>query len=109
MNEVLRDSDLGVVIADAGEDRGRVVVAVPPGTNAVVEAALDLRDSPNAREVAHAVALFRSRSRDVPTLRSAVVTLAGVLEAHRSLLKSEMLTKDESVARQWDGTTRPSV
>ena len=96
VNEVLRDSDLGVVIADAGEDRGRVVVAVPAATDAVVVAALELSDSLHTSEVAHAIALFRSRSRDVPTLRSAVVTLAGVLEAHRALLKSEMLTKDES-------------
>lgn len=96
VNEVLRGSNLGVVIADAGEDRGRVALAIPATTEAIVEAALERSDSTHASEVAHAIALFRSRNRDVPTLRSAVVTLAGVLEAHRSLLKLDMLTNDEN-------------
>lgn len=95
VNEALRESDLGVVIADGGEDRGRVVRTIAPATDAIVEAALTTESADHGAEVAHAVALFRSRDRDVPTLRSAVVALAGVLESQRKVLKTELLSKDE--------------
>lgn len=50
--------------------------------------------------------MFRSRNVTTAERRSAVVTLAGVLERRRSLLKDELLKKDEGalfhVANEFD-------
>lgn len=96
VNEVLRDSDLGVYIAEDGEDRGRIVVTVPQSAEIIIESAFAVPIVSHQDDINHAIALFRSRSRDAPTLRSAVVTLAGVLEAHRQQLRSELLRNDEA-------------
>ena len=85
---------LEVRLADAGEDVGRIV-RVPPGElSRLVEETLS-RPAPEKDEVVHAVALFRARSGARQERRSAIATLARVLEGRRSLLKAELLSKDE--------------
>lgn len=95
VNALLERSDLGVRLAATGEDEGRIVLEDGTGLSGLMESALEAAPETHKSDVAHAVALFRSRSRDVESMRSAVVTLAGVAEAHRKLLKDELLTKDE--------------
>lgn len=61
----------------------------------LVERALRTSD-PRAREqVQHAIALFRGRTATTQDKRSAIVTLAHVLEVRRRLLKAELLRGDE--------------
>lgn len=95
VNRLFSRSELDVRVADVGEDQGRIVL----DDGAALAGALDdaVTESPTGYEsdVAHAVALFRSRTRDVASMRSAVVALAGVVEAHRALLQRELLSKDE--------------
>jgi len=95
VNQVLTNSVLDVRIADSGEDVGRMVRVAPEELSQLVE---DVLDAPGGAgsEVAHAIALFRSRSSTRQERRSAVVALARVLEDRRSLLKKELLSKDES-------------
>lgn len=96
INDVLKDSEHGVRFADAGEDRGRIVRAVAESTDVVVDIARETPIPGDDEVVAHAIATFRGRTQDVPAMRSAIVDLAGVLEANRNLLKRELLTRDES-------------
>lgn len=96
VNLLLDQSTLGVRIADAGEDRGRIVHVAAPDLEEVVDKVLDKPPSGFEDDVTHAVALFRSRGRDVASMRSAVVALAGVLERNRALLKEELLSRDEA-------------
>lgn len=95
MNQILDMSGFGLRLADDGEDMGRMIRTAGPGlaelmTDALISSPADDRD-----DVAHAVALYRSRSATRQDRRSAVVTLAGTLERHRATLKRELLRKDE--------------
>ena len=54
----------------------------------------------SAGQVAHAVALFRSRTADAEYKRSAILTLAGVLEERRQLIKAELGSADEGALFQ---------
>jgi hypothetical protein len=65
------------------------------GVDELVDEAMVGSPQDSIDEVRHAVALFRNRKRDRESLRSAVVTLAGILERHRSKLKADLLSKDE--------------
>jgi hypothetical protein len=96
VNALLHQSTLGVRIADTGEDRGRIVHSAAPGLETLMDTALADAPFDFEDDVAHAVMSFRSRARDTASIRSAVVTLAGVLERHRDLLKRELLSKDET-------------
>lgn len=105
MNEVLNNSVLDVRIADAGEDIGRMVRVAPHDLGELVDDVLN-EPGPERDELAHAIALFRSRSSTREERRSAVVGLARILEGRRALLKEELLTKDEgdlfSIANRFD-------
>ena len=105
INETLETSVLDVRLAEAGEDAGRMVRVAPGELEQLVEAVL-LDTSLAHDEMAHAVALFRARSSTRADRRSAVVTLARLLEDRRSLLKQELLSKDEGalflIANQFD-------
>jgi hypothetical protein len=86
--------ELRVRLSDQGEDQGRIVLVSDAGTEDIISEAIAGTVRAHKEDVEHAVALFRSRSRDLPTMRSAIVCLAGVLEAERDLLKVELLSKD---------------
>ncbi len=94
VNQLLARSELQVRLSDQGEDQGRIVRVSDAGTEDIISAALAHTGQAHQDDVEHAIALFRSRGRDVPTIRSAIVSLAGILEAERDLLKAELLSKD---------------
>jgi len=106
VNELLERSDLGVRLAASGEDEGRIVLEDGAGLSEVIDHSLESAPDSHRSDVEHAIALFRSRDRDVQSMRSAIVTLAGVAEAHRGLLKAELLKKDEAalffIANEFD-------
>lgn len=94
VNELLAQSTLDVRVADAGEDKGHIVRSAGDGLDDIIDVALAEPPAAFGPDVAHAVALFRSRTGDVAVMRSAVVALAGVLEHNRSLLQRELLSND---------------
>lgn len=106
VNQLLRQSDLGLRLADEGEDIGRMVTVTEDSRSELVAALVTGDDGDAGDQVRHAVALFRARGADRHQKRSAVVALARVLENRRSLLKAELLSKDEGalfqIANQFD-------
>lgn len=96
VNKLLARSNLGVRMASSGEDQGRIVVEAGVGLDERVDDALATTPAEHRDEVAHAIALFRSRTRDVTSMRSAIVALAGVLERHRAMLEEQLVSKDEA-------------
>jgi hypothetical protein len=67
----------------------------PIGLEDLPEKALQSATPETADDVQHAIALYPSRTASVEERRSAVITLAGILEDRRKLLKAELLTNDE--------------
>ena len=82
------------------EDIGRVILHSGGPIEDLVDSASGAAPGTHRNDIDHAVALFRSRDRDVPSMRSAIVTLTGVLEANRKLLKAQLLTANESALFQ---------
>lgn len=104
VNEVLGTS-IGIRLAESGEDVGRMVRVIPDDLGTLVSQAMS-EPSSSRDDIAHAVALFRSRSGTRQERRSAIVALAAVLEQRRPLLKSQLLSKDEGalfqIANEYD-------
>ncbi|MFC0100180.1 hypothetical protein ACFFKH_21990, partial [Micromonospora marina] len=73
----------------------RLVHMVHDDRRVLVEQALRSPDPKAADQVRHAIALFRGRTATDQDKRSAIVTLAHVLERRRTLLKAELLRRDE--------------
>ena len=105
VNDLLARSDVRVQLADDGEDIGRLVTVSDDARAPLIDRLIDRHPDVGLDPVAHAVALFRGRGASFEAKRSAVKALAEVLEQRRSLLKSELLTKDEaalfSIANQF--------
>jgi hypothetical protein len=96
VNDLLAHSEIPYRLADAGEDVGRLV-AVTDDARDELAATIELRTDPATGDrVRHALAQFRSRAATEHDKRSANITLAGVLEERRNLLKAELLSKDEA-------------
>ena len=97
VNELLARSEVPLQLATDGEDIGRLVHAAGDDrdelVHRVLDGAIDTRD-----ERAHAVSLFRARTAGVPEKRSAIVTLAGLLEQRRKGVLEVELTKGDSGA-----------
>lgn len=100
VNRLLDTADIGLRLADTGEDAGRLVETVDPARAELLDRVLVTPKSVAAGHVRHAIALFRGRGADEHAKRSAIVTLAGVLEDRRELLKAELLRKDEGALFQ---------
>jgi hypothetical protein len=96
VNALLGRSDLGVRLADSGEDQGRLVLVSGGGLDEALVEAVAVTPAEHVDEVRHAVALFRARDRDPVSMRSAIVTLAGVMERHRAMLHAELFSGDEN-------------
>lgn len=94
MNELLGNLGLDYRLAERGEDTGRMVQAVDGELGGLIDEALE-SEFAHSNQLAHAVALFRKRDSTDEDKRSAVVSLAGILEEHRQLLDSSLLSKDE--------------
>jgi hypothetical protein len=93
---MLDASTLGLRLAESGEDLGRLVRVEPTGLEDLPERAVQAAAPETVDRVQHAIALFRARAATVEKRRSAVITLVGILEERRSLLKAELLPKDEA-------------
>jgi hypothetical protein len=93
-------------LADDGEDAGRLVGVAGDDRNRLVESALATPDAAARNTVTHAISLFRGRTSGRSEKRSAIVALAGLLEQRRALLKTKLLSGDESalfqIANQFD-------
>lgn len=100
VNELLRAASIGYAVAGTGEDIGRLVATYDDGRSALIDSALTSARPGSAGQVAHAVALFRSRAADAEYKRSAILALAGVLEERRQLVKAELGTPDEGALFQ---------
>ncbi|MGC4773125.1 hypothetical protein ACLQ25_29660 [Micromonospora sp. DT44] len=95
VNKILADAHIALRLAGEGEDAGRLVHMVHDDRRVLVEQALRSPDPKAADQIKHAIALFRGRTATDQDKRSAIVTLAHVLERRRTLLKAELLRRDE--------------
>ncbi|MEV0458972.1 hypothetical protein [Catellatospora methionotrophica] len=91
VNKILERSDLGLRIAEEGEDVGRLVTATDDARTQLVQAVTAREDSGPADQVRHALALFRERGADRNQKRSAVAAFALVLEERRHIVLAEAL------------------
>jgi hypothetical protein len=97
INAILAASILGTALAEDGEDVGRIVNAPPVGLDDLSSEALaNAHETSDAAEVVHAIALFRGRNASREVQRSAILTLARIMEGHRKLLKKHLLSSDEA-------------
>lgn len=95
VNQLLDRSDLGLRLADDGEDVGRLV-AITDDARADLVATLARRPpGQTADRVRHGIALFRARGATEHDKRSAILALAGIIEELRQLLKDNPVKKDE--------------
>jgi hypothetical protein len=95
VNQLLGWADLPLRLAEAGEDKGRLVRVVDDGRAALLERALQSSDRGVTERVSHAVAQFRARAATEHSKRSAVLTLTGILEERRELIRDKIGKKDE--------------
>ncbi len=105
VNRLLARLDAGLELASDGEDTGRLVHTNNNGRCKLVDRALGT-GSAGRDDIGHAVALWRGRTANDQNKRSAIFSLARVLEIHRTLLKRELLSKDEDalfeIANRYD-------
>lgn len=106
VNEILARSQVPLRLAESGADRGRLVHAPGDDRDELVQRALQSPDPGVRDDLEHAIALFRGRAATPSERRSAVVTLAGILERRRALLRTELFKKDEGalfhIANEFD-------
>jgi hypothetical protein len=95
VNHLLDVSDLGVRLAEDGEDIGRLVSTTDEARTDLLHRMTERTDSATGDRVGHAVSLFRRRGATDEDKRSACIALAGVLEERRSLLKEHLTGPDE--------------
>ena len=100
VNALLAAAGIGYRLAGDGEDRGRLVEIFDDGRAALVSASIDNVQPDVAGRVRHAIALFRGRTATAEDKRSAAITLAGILEERRQLIKDELMTGDEGALFQ---------
>ena len=103
-----------------GSDAGLLVHAAGDPRDALTDQALATADPRDRAEVQHAVALFRGRAVSREEKRSAIVTLARLLEERRPLVEAALNKKDAGalfqIANEFDlrhrrppPTARPSA
>jgi len=95
VNQLLGRYGVGLELADAGEDIGRLVHTSGDERSELLHRAVDTAAATMTHTVQHAIALFSARAATREDKRSACIALAGVFEARRDLVKTELLSKDE--------------
>lgn len=95
VNQLLDRSDLGLQLADDGDDAGRLVAVSDQAREDLLHTMLERHENETGDQLRHAVALFRARGADRQQKRSAVVALGSILEERRALIRSTMMSKDE--------------
>jgi len=105
VNRLLARLDPGLELASDGEDTGRLVHTNNNDRRKLVDRALGTSTA-GRDDIGHAVALWRGRTANDQNKRSAIFSLARMLESHRTLLKRELLSKDENalfeIANRYD-------
>lgn len=86
INRLLTPAGVGLRLADTGEDTGRLIRTVDGGRTDLIQRVLQPQEPDVAPRIAHAVAQFRGRAATEHDKRSAVLTLAGILEERRELI-----------------------
>jgi hypothetical protein len=94
-NELLHAAGIGYQLAGTGEDQGRLVAVFDDGRSALISDVLGHAQPETATRIPHAIALFRKRGATDEDKRSALITLAGILEERRQLVKAELGSADE--------------
>jgi hypothetical protein len=95
VDQLLDRHAAGLRLADAGEDKGRLVHPAGDDRDELVQRALHSPEAKVRDLVDHAVAQFRGRGATFLAKREATKTLADVLEHRKGLLKAELFRKDE--------------
>ncbi len=95
VNELLASGGIELRLAKDGEDIGRLVRSVDDARADLVGQVLVTPDPDVDGRVQHAIALFRGRAATAHDKRSAVLTLAGILEERRELIREHIGSKDE--------------
>jgi hypothetical protein len=94
-NELLQAAGITYRLADSGEDEGRLVAIFGDGRSALLAQAVSTAQPTSVSRIDHAIAMFRKRGANAEDKRSALLTLAGILEERRQLIKAELGTADE--------------
>ncbi|GLY83361.1 hypothetical protein Airi02_012910 [Actinoallomurus iriomotensis] len=95
VNKILQRSDLGLRLAEDGDDTGRLVTVTDDARTELIHALTVRDDGEPADQVRHAIELFRARGADRHQKRSAVAALALVLEERRHNVLVEALAKSD--------------
>ncbi|MFJ1561316.1 hypothetical protein [Streptomyces mirabilis] len=106
VNQLLPEAGMEYELAAEGEDLGRLVAITDDARSQLVHRALNDSAPDITTRIRHAIALFRGRDTSVETKRSAIVTLAGILEERRALIKEQVGKPDEGalfeIANRYD-------
>ncbi|MEO3750793.1 hypothetical protein [Streptomyces sp. B6B3] len=106
VNNLLREAGIGYELAVEGEDLGRLVGVTDVARSQLMHRALSDSAPDITGRIRHAIALFRGRDTSAESKRSAIVTLAGILEERRSLIKEKVGRPDEGalfeIANRYD-------
>lgn len=95
VNKILERSDMGLRLAEEGDDTGRLVTATDDARADLVQTLSVRTDGEPDDQVRHAIELFRARGADRHQKRSAVAALALVLEERRHRVLAEALAKSD--------------
>ncbi|WP_328607155.1 hypothetical protein OG943_45965 [Amycolatopsis sp. NBC_00345] len=95
VNQLLARSDLGLRLADDGEDIGRLVAVTDDARADLVTRLANQPPGRTSDRVRHGIALYRARGSTEHDKRSAILVLAGIIEERRQLLKDNLVKKDE--------------
>lgn len=95
VNKILHRSDLGLRLAEEGNDAGRLVAVTDDARTELVQTLVGRADGEPADQVRHAVELFRARGADRNQKRSAVAALALVLEERRHNVLADALARSD--------------
>ena len=95
VNRLLAEHGIELRLAAHGPDEGRLVELVDEARADLIDRALQSPDVVIGERVKHAIAQFRDRAATEHDKRSAVLTLVGVLEERRGLIRTEIGRKDE--------------
>ncbi|WP_406436616.1 hypothetical protein [Streptomyces sp. NBC_01613] len=106
VNELLREAGIEYELAAEGEDLGRLVAVTDDARSVLVHRALNDSAPGITTRIRHAIALFRARDTSAESKQSAIVTLAGILEERRVLIKEQIGKLDEGalfeIANRYD-------
>ena len=94
-NELRQTAGISYRLADSGEDQGRLVATFDDGRSALLDQVLVSTQPEAVTRVHNAIAMFRKRGATAEDKRSALITLAGILEERRQLIRAELGSADE--------------